>query len=306
MLHELAADSGESSLVRATAIWYLGQMINEENAEKIKEYLTDNEAMVRHSAVNALEVIPRANKVNDISPLLNDPSRSVRTEAVAGLSGIDIHLLSENQKVYFASATKEYLAALAMRADFPGGQLEKAVYYERNGNAGMAEQAYLRAIRNDNYYNMARINLANLYYSQRRFQEAEQLFLKVIEQEPEFGESYYSLGLLYAEMNDMQNAKIQLGKAADFIQNNERVLYNYGLVLQNLGEIPNAIRVFERAIAKYPQSVSNLYALAVLRYQLGDVSAAKTLTERLLQIEPQNPQFIQFLQTIQLESFSTE
>jgi len=298
-LAALASDTSQAIMARATAVWYMGQMLDQQSVNAIRQHLNDQDPLMRHTAANSLEVLPNEQKAQIYPDLLEDEMRSVRIEAVDALIGVPGNALSEEDKQNFSQGLIAYQKALAVRADFPGGQLEKGVYYEKIGQPNRAEQAYLRAIKIDNYFNMARMNLANLYYRQGKLEEAEQVFLKIIEQEPGYGETYYSLGLLYAEQKEMEKARTFLKQAADKINDNERVLYNYALVLQNIGDIEAAKKVFARAIEKYPQSTSNIYALAFLKYQQKDMDEAKKLAQKLLNIAPNNQQYQQFARMLQ-------
>ncbi|MGF1636621.1 MAG: tetratricopeptide repeat protein [Cyclobacteriaceae bacterium] len=292
-LIELAKHDTVPVMARSTAIYYLGNAMQREAVEAIKSFLNDDEPLVRYNAVSALSGLPQAERVEALSKNLTDSIRSVRIAAAGAMLDLQPNQLGSSYRKHFRAAMEEYQTGLKMRADFPGGQMEKAQFYLARGQVKEAEKSYLKAIDLDYYFNAARINLANLYYEQQRYDEAEQLFAKVIELEPEFGHTYYSMGLLMAEQNKMQEAVKYLEMAAQYMNDNPRVIYNYGLALQRVNRIKDAEQAFKTALKVDPDSESNLYALAVLYLQHREFKKAQILTNRLIKLAPENSQYQQ-------------
>ncbi len=296
----LAKDQEQPAIARSTAIWYLSQTVDQQALMAIEGLLIDKEPLVRYTSARLLDNLPPSEKVSELSPLLNDSVRTVRIAAAKSLIGVPSNLMHENTREYFAKARDEFITGMHVRADFPGGQMELAQYYEKLGQIDMAEKAYKKAIEKDNYYNPARINLASLYYNQKRFPEAQALFEKVIEQEPDYGQAYYSLGLLLAEQNKMEDAAKYLKQAVAKIDYNDRVAYNYGLVLQNLGKNQEAEKAFKKGLQINPNSVANLYALGYLKFQQKNFKEAEQFIQKLIAIDPNNAQYQQMLSAIRM------
>jgi len=295
-LIRLARNSGEPSIVRATAIMYMSDMPDRSALATMTGLLNDEEPMLRYfSALNLDNLLPQDQKTKLLTPLLYDPVRSVRIAAFSSLAGVPMEMMSEKDSVQYVKVNKEFITGLNVRADFPGGQMEREKYNDKLGNTELAEKAYLRAIQLDDRYNMARMNLANLYYSQKKFKKCEDLFNKVIEQEPDFGQAYYSMGLLLAEQNRMEEAASYLGNASKLIDYNDRVIYNYGLILQKSGKIKEAEDAFKEGIKKFPGSESNLYAFSYLLIQQERWSEATIYLKNLTEIAPDNQQYKQML-----------
>ncbi len=298
-LIELAKDKSEPVIARSTAILYLGETIDPQAFEAIASLLNDNDPLVRYTSAKYLDVLPPQDKAPLLAPLLVDNVRSVRISALGSLVGVPKNLMSSLDQANYDNVFKEYWTGIQIRSDFPGGQMEIAQYYEKTGNPSLAEQAYVKAIELDSYYNPARVNLANLYYNQNRFKEAEDLFKKVIELEPAFGQAYYSLGLLYAEQNKMLEAVDYLKEATDKIDYNDRVPYNYGLILQRLGKRTEAEAAFKKGLKINPNSPSNLYALGYLYFEQKRFQEASSVLSRLVTIDPNNQQYQQLYQGVQ-------
>ena len=298
-LVKLARNSGEPAIVRATATMYLSDMPNQRAVSTIIGLLNDRDPLIRYTAARMLDhLLPNDQKFRLLTPLLNDTVRSVRIAAVGSLAGVDVNKMDETVRKKYKAATGELLTGLFVREDFPGGQMEKAHYYEKLGKTDQAEKAYLTALELDDRFNMARMNLANLYYKKKEFDKAEDLFKTVIEQEPEFGQAYYSMGLLLAEQKRMEAAAVYMKQAVKLIDYNDRVDYNYGLVLKELGKDKEAENVFKKAIEKYPSSEANLYALVYMLMQKGNWKAARPYLNKLIEIAPQNQQYRKMLEDL--------
>lgn len=298
-LINLATDKLQPAIARSTALMYLGETVDPEAYQAIASMLNDMDPLVRYTSARSLDQLPPQDRAQLLPQLLVDDVRSVRIAALGSLVGVPKNLMSNLDQANFDSVFKEYWTGLQLRSDFPGGQMEIAQYYEKTGNASLAEQAYVRAIELDSYYNPARMNLASLYYGQSRFNEAEVLFLKVIELEPSFGQVYYSLGLLYAEQNKMLEAVGYLEQATDKIDYNERVPYNYGLVLQQLGKRKEAEDAFKKGLKINPNSTSNLYALGYLYFEQNRLKEASPILQRLVSLDPNNEQYQQLYNGVQ-------
>jgi tetratricopeptide (TPR) repeat protein len=297
-LIRLADSIGESPMARATAIWYLGQHADPEATNAIARNLQDPEPFVRYTAANSLPQLSPQAKARVLTPLLTDPVRSVRIAAASAMADLKGSYMDEQVKSDYARASEEFMRGLSIRADFPGGQMEKAYYYDRLGQRDLAEIAYKKAIEIDNYYNRARINLANIYYASQRFDEAEALFKKVIEQEPEYGQAFYSLGLLLAEQNKMLEAAGYLEQAALLMPYSDRVHYNYGLVLQKLGKRAEAEKSFAQGLEANPGSTANLYALSFLYFEQKRYQEAYSTAQKLVNLNPREPSYQQLLSAI--------
>ncbi len=297
-LIELAADTTQPGIARASAVMYLRETSNLAAFNTITKLLKDSDPIVRYYSARSIDMLVPQEKAKFLAPLLSDKVRSVRISAVGSMIDVPKNLLNLKEKANYDSAFKEYWTGLQVRADFPGGQMELARYYERTGNIPMAEKAYLKAIALDSHFNPARLNLASIYYSQKRFDEAEVLFKKIIEQEPEFGQAYYSVGLLLAEQNKMQEALEYLKTASEKMNFNDRVFYNYGLVLQKLGRDKEAESVFKKGLEINPGSEAILYAMSYLYFQQKRLKEAEPLLEKLVTINPRNGQYLQMLNAI--------
>jgi len=217
-------------LARATALnQYSNNLLSNDQLIEILKFLKDSSALVRNEAIKSFEKAANYSYAKYIEPLLKDSIRLVRISAARYFNSVN-SLVTEGEP--FKAAQKEYLDALDMVSDFPGGQQQIALYYQSIGNMDEAIKAYKKSIEIDNYYNQSRMNLALLYYQMGNLEQTVKLYLKVIEQEPNFGYAYYMLGLAYNEMGNSSEAKKYLLEAYNKEPNNVNAIYNYSLLLQ--------------------------------------------------------------------------
>ena len=291
-LQQLIANDQQPPIARATAINYLGRYPDETVLNGIVQYLKDSDPLVRTASVEALDNAAPLYFTAHLWQGLNDPKRAVRIKTFEALAGVQMNQIPQDFLKAYEKVRKEFYDYQKATADFPGGQTNKALYYERTGQTQKALEAYKRAIEMDNYNNMARFNLANLYYRLGQMDMAEATFKKVMEQEPDYAETYYSLGLLYAELNRNTEAISQLRKALDLNIDNPRVYYNLGLLYQN-GQAPEkAAEIFEKGLQRYPGHENLLYAMAYLQVQvLGDVPKARKYAHQLIKRYPDNENY---------------
>jgi tetratricopeptide (TPR) repeat protein len=87
--------------------------------------------------------------------------------------------------------------------------------YRLLGQLDRAEDSFLRAAAlTDSVY--VSLNLAEVYTTQKRFNEAEKVLLKAVEKGPNTGDVYYGLGLVYLKQEHMDDAEAALLRADSY------------------------------------------------------------------------------------------
>ena len=118
-LADLARDSAQPGIVRATALWHIGRSGDAEAAERVAALLDDADPLVRHAAVGAQRAAPPVERVSRVVGRLDDPARTVRIAAARMLLGAPVARLPERMARDAAAGMAEWQAALASRLDFP-------------------------------------------------------------------------------------------------------------------------------------------------------------------------------------------
>ena len=287
-LKKLALDTTQPAIARATAIWEL-QTLNRQDVFSIaNKLLTDKEALVRYHAIGVFSMLQAAQRMTILTPLLKDPVRAVRIEVANQLADTKVEDYDSEYKDAFTAASHEYQNYLKMHADSAGGQVNISNYHSRQNAPSKAIDALRRAVKIDNHFNMARMNLAFMLSLEENYKEAEQVYKKVLEQEPQYSQAWYSLGLLYTEQKKFELAVDAFTNAIVREPDNLRIYYNKALTLQNLKLYDEAEKTFieglQRKIPVNQNTADLLYGLIMLQLETKQMEKATEAIGQFVQI----------------------
>ncbi len=156
-------DVDTPDISRATAVSIITPYLDQTNVDVLQRGLQDENAMVRLASVSALEGLPQAMLVQLAFPLLNDPVKMVRIEAARLLAPVPVGELEGEQLSIYTNASNEYIDSQQVNADRPEAQLNLGNFYLAKNQLEKAEAAYNKAIKLDDAFVPAYINLADLY-----------------------------------------------------------------------------------------------------------------------------------------------
>jgi hypothetical protein len=123
-LIDLANNKQQPAIIRATAIACLFSVANKVSLIKIKQLLSDESDMIRGAAAKLIGLSPDSQKTELLIPLLNDPVKSVRLQAIgAFLDPVVLQALSSSESEAAQKVTREYQQSLIAKADFPEIQM---------------------------------------------------------------------------------------------------------------------------------------------------------------------------------------
>jgi len=276
-------------IVRATAITYLSSYDNTESKKTIKEMLNHPEPIIRERSIEAFNTDNVKELVLVITPLLDDPIKSVRITAANKLSYLGKEYFSDKQYKSLNNSFEEYLSSIKYTADFPSGKYNLANYFSGRQDFVKAEKLYNESIKGDSLFYPAKSNLALLYYNQGKLNEAENLYLDLIKNHKEYTDGYYQLGLLYAEQKRYKEAAEYLEKAAIQTEANNRIYYNLGLLYQYLNEDKKAEASLLKGNSNSPNDFDMLFALADFYVKRNRFEEAKKYALELENKFPSNP-----------------
>ncbi|MEO1678209.1 MAG: multiheme c-type cytochrome [Pseudomonadota bacterium] len=123
-LSDLATDTDQPGIVRATAVWLLQSAESAVTAERLAGLLKDDDPLVRAAAVGLQRSAEPQQRVSRLLDLLNDPIRSVRLAAARAYLGAPVARLPGAMQARLDGAMAEWRAALASRLDFPETHLQ--------------------------------------------------------------------------------------------------------------------------------------------------------------------------------------
>jgi tetratricopeptide (TPR) repeat protein len=275
-------------IIRSTALNLLTAYPGEESAWAIKLALMDDEALIRRTAVESIQISDQKEQIQLIAPLLYDPVKAVRIEVARQLAGESSKQLSSDQRKVFKTALKEFETSMEYSADFAFARHNLANLDMALNRQEEAVKSYLAAIKIDGFFYPAKVNLAMLYNQKGENDKAETLLREVISENPEMHEIAYSLGLLLTEMKKYDQAAIYLKMAAKGMPERDRVHYNLGLLLQYLQRDAEAEASLIKAWGLDADSMDYLYALADHYLKRGQLQKAQNIAEQMVAKHPTN------------------
>ncbi len=287
-LIRLAGDPLYPVIVRATALSLLDAYPGKDTEKAVQQALTDEEALIRRTALGSMHVHDPQSRQRLITPLLYDPVKAVRIEAARLLAeGPSLTLRPDVEKVYKATL-EEYKAAMEYSADFAFGRYNLANLYVSLGQPEKAIRSFRAAIHIDDLFFPAKVNLAMVYDQRGEKKKAETLFREVLAADPDLHEVAYSLGLLLAEEKRYKEAAVYLRQAARGLPRRARIHYNLGLLLQALHRDREAEAELLEALRIEPDNLDFLYAAADYYLKRGRLGEAKRMAERMVEKYPSN------------------
>jgi predicted CXXCH cytochrome family protein len=287
-LASLAGDPLYPPLVRSTALSLIGENYPDSALSMLKQGLKDIESQIRYAAVRFYP-INSMKEVNDLLPLVNDPVRAVRYEAAVRLSMVPREQLPRTKWKALDEALQEYKYAMQYSGDFAASRHNLGNYFQNTGNTDSAIVNYLAALRIDEQFYPAKMNLSILYNGMGQNEKAEMLLRDVVKNHPEVTEANYSLGLLLAEMQAYSEAAKYLEIAAQQIGGRPRIFYNLGLIYQFIGENENAEVNLKKCLDMDPGNFDFLLALADHYLKAGAGEKARPLAKKLMELYPESP-----------------
>lgn len=285
-LIDLANNATINELARATALGLLENYPNISSYSTAQQQLKSDKPLLRIGALNALAFLPLQQRWQNISPLLNDPVRSVRLEAtklLMGIAGLD-----STQQAELDGHIERYIEALTVNADMPNGQLNLAAAYLAQGSYQKAEQAYQHALKLDPQSVPARLNLADLYRVQGQETKALKQLLQAQAANASNATVLFSLGLAQIRGKQIASALISLEKASGLAPEISRYSYVYGIALNGQGRGQEALQVMTRALTGDSQNRDLLFALTTINRDLGRLEDARDFAKRLVLAFPED------------------
>ncbi|MGL6193660.1 MAG: tetratricopeptide repeat protein [Thermoguttaceae bacterium] len=289
-LVKIAQETNEREIrpiTRASAVALLARFDTPEARDAAKHALTDSSGLVRVAALANFESASDKERLENVTPLLADPLRAVRTEAARILTPVPKKFFTQSQYDSWKKSVTEYLDSMKAVDDTAAAHLNLAMFryyqameqllheYETSGSQITPEAfrkatepvvtTYKISIYLDPLFLPSRINLAMLYNERQEQDLAEKEFRTVLEIDPKLGEIHYSLALLLAEMNRYAETVEHFEKAVEFQPDNARIRYNFGLALMKLDKNEEAEKQLSKSLQLDPKSNEAARALLILR-----------------------------------------
>ena len=193
-----------------------------------------------------------------------------------------------------AEAEKELTSILRVSPDLPVALNLMGSLRAKQGRLVEAETLFLRAVRNDNKFTGARMNLVYLYLIKRAPDKAIPQLNEVLALEPENVEAKVILGDAYLAKNDLQKAEENYLAALDGKLDNASALFGLAQISRLKGEMREASIYLNRVGTLSADSKSHefLYKFGLEAMRVGMFDEAKASLERSLELKPKEPQYL--------------
>lgn len=286
-------DDKHPDIVRATLLEQLGNFPSP-NAQAVSTgLLRDTSAVVRRAAVVSLESTATSTRWELLSPMLEDPDKSVRLETLRVLSPVLLDLSSKQQRA-LTSHLEEYRSTLRLQQDTPGGQMALAILEFNLDNRGAAAAAYQRALDVAPGYVPALINFADFHRGSGQDSKAKSLLLRALKVAPDSAAVNHSYGLHLVRAGQYTQSLAYLEKGALLEDSEPRYSYVYAVALDSLDRTGAAVRFLQQANNTWPNQYDLLLTLVLYLDKLGQASDIEKPLAKLQSLAPSSPD-VQFL-----------
>jgi Flp pilus assembly protein TadD len=284
-LAELARDKERPGIVRATAVSLLGRRLTVSTLPALERALADGDPLVRMAGLEAVPLLPPAERLRLASPLLRDPLRTVRVDAARALAA-SADALPPAERTAFDSALGEWEKAQAANAERAEGRANLCGFHAERGDLVAAERECRTATRLNRWFAPGFVSLAEVLRQAGREAEAERTLREGLAASPQSAELHHALGLSLARQKRMGESLESLRRATDLGASDPRNAYVYAVALHDAGRADEALAVLRKAHASHPGDPELLIALVTFLRDRGDVAQARSYAEKLVTLDP--------------------
>jgi len=299
LLVRTVEDATTPAIVRATALSLLHRNLGPNALRAVERSFHNSDPLVRRAAVSALAAVEPRTRLALGIPLLNDPIRTVRLEALSTLVAVPRNHFTAAQLKTLDQVIAEYREAQAFNADRAEAHLNLGALDAQLGKFDAAEQAYRTAIRKQPSFMPAYINLADLYRQQGQEDRVEQTLREALKADPGNGDASHGLGLSLVRQKRLRDAIPELARAAQRRPDAPRYAYVYGVALHETGDTRRALDVLKRAHERHPADREILVALVEYEAQAGNRNAAIAWARKLVAVSSGDAQAQRMLQALE-------
>tara|TARA_B100001079_G_scaffold249506_1_gene240309 strand:- start:79 stop:1221 length:1143 start_codon:yes stop_codon:yes gene_type:complete len=297
-LRMLAGDLDAPNISRATALAAL-QGMSQASIPLINKALGDDSPLVRMGALIGLETADPITLMRLVKPMLDDPDRSVRLEAIRLMTTVPAQQVPSLERSDVKRAIAEYRVALNANADRAQSHLSLGWLAIYEGDLVTAEKEYKKALELEPYFVPNFLNLADLYRLTGRDVDGEALLQKALEFAPDSGDARYALGLLMVRLDRLDEAVEQLRLATQLAPEQPHYIYVHAVAVQTAGDLPGAIMLLDEGLSRYPADRELLVGAAAFSRDLNDLDRAIGYLRRLVALDPNDPESVTFLRTLE-------
>jgi len=290
LLDALIIDQGQPAIARASALALLAPHATPASESAIRAAIADPNPLVRAAVPRALPAAPTPAMVQAVAPLLGDPVRAVRIETTRAFAGSEQRAMTPEQQTAFAASYLELFGAEMIDADRLEAHLNLGLLETRLRHPSEAETQYRTALRLDQNFPPALVNLADLDRMRGLDQEGVELLRKAMSIDPNNADIRHSLGLALVRQHNYADALPELRQASEFAPDNARYAYVYAIALNSIGAGASAMELLENTHKRHPTDRDTLLALVSISRDTGDFATALSHARELVALYPADMQ----------------
>jgi Flp pilus assembly protein TadD len=295
----LAGDRAAPGIARATALSLLGNLPPVRGLPAALGAAShDPDPLVRMAAAAAAAALPPADRAGLLAPLLTDPVRAVRLEAVRALAPLPDAALPPERRAARALAMAEFQAGARHNADQPEALGSLGDLLAEQGRAGAAEAEYRAALRLDAGFIPARTGLSELLRQSAREREAEAVLREGVAAAPRAAALHHALGLSLIRQRRGAEALDALAEAARLEPGDARFAFVLGVALNGAGRRREAFEALRGALLRHPGNRDILLMLALIARDAGAPAIARAYALQALATDAGDREALQLLRSL--------
>lgn len=237
---QVANDEKVSPIKRATAIYLMGLRTIQLTENSLDSLISDDNMLIRYSAAFSAKQLPSESAFSKLLPLLHDQTRVVRITALETL----IYLGLQPEKSGQQALVMEELLTAKSNAIWRGeGRVNFANLHVRMGDIHAGIEQLTSATNFDTYYEVAYLNLADLFRQMKNEKLVNEWLEKGIEKIPTSGFLHFSKGLHLVRDGKKQESLNLFKKATKLDSSNEQFWFAYILTHHELGQREKALSI---------------------------------------------------------------
>ena len=246
-------DANIDVINRASALELLSQSTQILSANQARPFVQHSEDLIRLAVARMGNLIDPRERVNALSPLLDDSRKSVRAAAAQSL--VALVIAKQDIKVY-TKAFNELVSANENSAWRGEGRVNQGNIEVQSNNMIGAEIAFKGSIEIDPYFPVAYMNLADLYRAKQREDLVAKVLSDGLDKVPYSADIAYSYGLHLVRLKQINKAVDYFKQAMQLNQANEQLAYTYILALDGNRQTELAIQTLKGLINNYRSKTS--------------------------------------------------
>ncbi len=273
------------AIARATALQVLAQIDPEVASKEAAKLAADDHPLVRTAAMNAITGGSPTTAATVLEKALEDPIRSVRTEAARNLLDVPPDTWSVNSGTKFTAALTELEQGMQCNNDRAGAHLALGIFAEQQGRHQQAIEHYQTAITVEPNVTGPRTNLASLLERNLSSQT---------------NTSSASAMALQSEIERLRKEELPLlQRDVELLPTAAAIQFRYGLALYSDGQKELAVTHLVKAAELEPTRPDFAQAAAMACESVGKWDEAVSWARRTVTLSNNAPENQMLLQRIE-------